>query len=148
MPTPKAKIIGDLDMLAKSLNMEVMPIDLNRPSEQPIPPSTTLGRACVRAFYVGPRGQKENMGTAMHRCPVCNSATVMALPQRGGLEAVVRCVRCSVLVILDSQPSAPQSFPAETVTYNRTVPRSQAEEIQLSPALMAWRLKELYSLPS
>lgn len=89
-----------------------------------------------------------NMGTAMHRCPICNSPTRQVLPQRGDLDAVVRCMSCSVLVLLDSHPSAPEGFPADRVQYNRAEPESLSDQIQLSPAYMRWRQRETQALPN
>ena len=38
-----------------------------------------------------------------------------------GGEIVVRCPRCGALVILDSNPGAPQSFPANQINTPKTV---------------------------
>jgi len=44
-------------------------------------------------------------------CTACETGPVMVQAGRLGEEVVVRCPHCGAIVILDSDPGAPQSFP-------------------------------------
>jgi len=89
----------------------------------------------------------ENMELAMTKCDHCDGIMRLASPQRGDMEAVLRCDSCSVLVILDSHPSAPQSFPADLVVFNRKAQgNEQLIELLMSPALMRWSGRERHAL--
>ena len=68
-------------------------------------------------LYVGRTEGRRNVRTMMHRCDNCNSVLELCSPQRGEQDAIMRCGRCGRFIVLDAQPSAPQSLPAKPVVY-------------------------------
>lgn len=57
----------------------------------------------------------------VHRCENCDTELEVVRPQRGEMDAVLRCGGCRLIVELDAQPSAPVAVPAGQVTYKPTV---------------------------
>lgn len=54
-------------------------------------------------------------------CTACEMDCRMVQAGRLGEEIVVRCPHCGAVVILDSEPGAPQSFPVNKITVPKTV---------------------------
>lgn len=54
-------------------------------------------------------------------CTACEMDCRMVQAGRLGEEIVVRCPHCGAVVILDSEPGAPQSFPVNKINEPKTV---------------------------
>jgi hypothetical protein len=54
-------------------------------------------------------------------CTACEMDCRMVQAGKLGEEIVVRCPHCGAIVILDSEPGAPQSFPVNKINVPKTV---------------------------
>lgn len=59
--------------------------------------------------------------TMEERCTGCNSVLQILRPQIGDQETVYRCAYCGRLIVLDTQPSAPETLPDTMPRYPVTL---------------------------
>jgi len=56
----------------------------------------------------------------------------LASPQKGEQDAICRCTDCAILIVMDAQPSCPQSLPARPVVIFDAKVDVRAERVWLN----------------